>query len=150
MFTTEYQGLGEDQRFPIGAEDDRMGFLVFGRQIEGENDYLIIVVAYKKSDPANTVSAVLKNPNGYWKTADGKYKLTFKSPGSLQLGSPLISMRDATYTRIVGASDNVAIVEEMPSMWLGTNCLYVVAESGEGVSKSPVLAFAASRTALRE
>ena len=147
---SENTSLGDDRRYPIDADDDKTGFLVFGRRMAStRNDHQIIIVAYSKADAANMLSTVAKPPPTTSPLADGRYKLVFSAPDTdLQAGSVIIAKVDGAYARILGVDGATVIVDR--KLEPGGQNVLVVAETGTGVKKSPVLAVLATRTALKQ
>jgi hypothetical protein len=149
--------LGNLANYPSGDSDTTTGFMVLGRRMDtngngtyDENDYQMVIVAYRKADPAHTVSVVQVMPSTVENLEDGRGRITFPAGTTLQVGAHVIVISTGAYARIVAAEGAVAVVDnqQVPS---GESVFVVVASAGAGgqtLRESPAIGVLVARTSL--
>jgi len=144
-------GLG-DLTYPIGDNTTTRGCLVLGARIVGGqgspiNDYLLVFVAYRKSDVTHSVET--RKLTLAKSVPAGDTSFPAEGQGTwLQIGSPVIAS-NGQYAWIIAISNDTVYLdraidetEDIPGPF------FVVVESG-GVKVSPAILVMGSRTGLQ-
>ena len=127
------------------AGKDDIGFEAFARQAKtGENDYQLLIVAWRKQAGGNvdvqTIAGAAVANSG------DTSELTVPS-GSLQLGCPVFNPATGEFAKIVAVTSGTTALLDHRILAFSGQTVYLLWENGAAFS--PALSVLATRTALR-